>query len=252
MRYRPLRHNSEFGRVYARGKAYVDHALVLYVLKTRAKQTRVGLTATKKVGCAVQRNRARRVMKAAIDEHLDYNIGGYNLIFVARGGHPPGSRAGRCPARWPGCSGRQDCRTRPCAPTRRPPPAVRPAARPAGAGGRRAMMRLRQACRDALCVPHTAVQAVHQPGPRAQLPLYPPPAANTPSRPYRSTAASKAAAGGLAHFALQSFWALGLRPGARTGALEKSRPGAAPAPRPPAIGWNPDRQNELLVTARQL
>lgn len=45
MRYRPLRHNSEFGRVYARGKAYVDPALVLYVLKTRAKQTRVGLTA---------------------------------------------------------------------------------------------------------------------------------------------------------------------------------------------------------------
>ncbi len=82
MRYRPLRHNSEFGRVYARGKAYVDHALVLYVL------TRVGLTATKKVGCAVQRNRARRVMKAAIDEHLDYNIGGYNLIFVARAATP--------------------------------------------------------------------------------------------------------------------------------------------------------------------
>ena len=88
MRYRPLRHNSEFGRVYARGKAYVDHALVLYVLKTRAKQTRVGLTATKKVGCAVRRNRARRVMKAAIDEHLDYNIGGYNLIFVARAATP--------------------------------------------------------------------------------------------------------------------------------------------------------------------
>ncbi len=88
MRYRPLRHNSEFGRVYARGKAYVDHALVLYVLKTRAKQTRVGLTATKKVGCAVQRNRARRVMKAAIDEHLDTNIGGYNLVFVARAATP--------------------------------------------------------------------------------------------------------------------------------------------------------------------
>ena len=88
MRYRPLRHNSEFGRVYARGKAYVDHALVLYVLKTRAKQTRVGLTATKKVGCAVRRNRARRVMKAAIDEHLEYNIGGYNLIFVARAATP--------------------------------------------------------------------------------------------------------------------------------------------------------------------
>ena len=83
MRYRPIRRNSEYGRVYARGKSYVNPALVLYVLKTRGKKTRVGLTATKKIGHAVQRNRARRVMKAAIDEHLDYNIGGYDLVFVA-------------------------------------------------------------------------------------------------------------------------------------------------------------------------
>ena len=68
MRYRPIRRNGEFGRVYARGKSYVNQALVLYVLKTRSKRTRVGLTATKKIGHAVQRNRARRVMKAAIDE----------------------------------------------------------------------------------------------------------------------------------------------------------------------------------------
>ena len=88
MRYRPIRRNSEFGRVYARGKSYVNQALVLYVLKTRSKRTRVGLTATKKIGHAVQRNRARRVMKAAIDEHLDYNIGGYDLVFVARGMTP--------------------------------------------------------------------------------------------------------------------------------------------------------------------
>ena len=66
MRYRPIRRNGEFGRVYARGKSYVNQALVLYVLKTRSKRTRVGLTATKKIGHAVQRNRARRVMKAAI------------------------------------------------------------------------------------------------------------------------------------------------------------------------------------------
>ena len=63
MRYRPIRRNSEFGRVYARGKSYVNPGLVMYVLKTRSKKTRVGLTATKKIGHAVQRNRARRVMK---------------------------------------------------------------------------------------------------------------------------------------------------------------------------------------------
>ena len=60
MRYRPLRRNSEFGRVYARGRSYVHPALVLYVFKTKGRRTRVGLTATKKVGHAVQRNRARR------------------------------------------------------------------------------------------------------------------------------------------------------------------------------------------------
>ena len=65
MRYRPIRRNSEFGRVYARGKSYVNPALVMYVLKTRGKKTRVGLTATKKIGHAVQRNRSeeRRVGK---------------------------------------------------------------------------------------------------------------------------------------------------------------------------------------------
>ena len=84
MRYRPIRRNSEFSRCYARGKSYVHPQLVLYVYKTKSKNTRVGLTATKKIGGAVQRNRARRVMRAAIAEHLDYNIGGYDLVFVAR------------------------------------------------------------------------------------------------------------------------------------------------------------------------
>ena len=66
MRYRPIRRNGEFGRVYARGKSYVNQALVLYVLKTRSKRTRVGLTATKKIGHAVQRNRARRAIVAKL------------------------------------------------------------------------------------------------------------------------------------------------------------------------------------------
>ena len=85
MRYRTLNKNWQFNRVYGRGKSYVHPHCVLYVAKNRLGYTRIGLTATKKVGHAVQRNRARRVMKAAIDEHLDYNIGGYDLVFVARG-----------------------------------------------------------------------------------------------------------------------------------------------------------------------
>ncbi len=71
MRYRPIRRNSEFGRVYARGKSYVNPGSGAVCAQDPRQKTRVGLTATKKIGHAVQRNRARRVMKAAIDEHLD-------------------------------------------------------------------------------------------------------------------------------------------------------------------------------------
>ena len=53
MRYRPITRNREFGRVYARGRSYVHPKLVLYVNKNRLGHTRVGLTATKKVGGAV-------------------------------------------------------------------------------------------------------------------------------------------------------------------------------------------------------
>ena len=84
MRYRTICKNKEFTRVYARGKSYVHPQLVLYVAKNRVGHTRIGLTATKKVGCAVLRNRARRVMRAALAEHLPADIGGYDVILVAR------------------------------------------------------------------------------------------------------------------------------------------------------------------------
>ena len=85
MRYRPICKNKEFGRAYAKGKSYVAPQLVLYVFKTRLGYTRVGLTATKKIGKAVVRNRARRVMRAAIAACMPCDVGSYDLVFVARG-----------------------------------------------------------------------------------------------------------------------------------------------------------------------
>ena len=169
MRYRPIRRNSEFGRVYARGKSYVNPGLVMYVLKTRSKKTRVGLTATKKIGHAVQRNRARRVMKAAIDEHLDYNIGGYDLIFVARG-MTPRLKSWQLSSVVESCLHRPVCRIRPNGRMRRPLPPC-----PRHAGHRR---KSRTHEPPAVHLPPRAVRAhpglpVHsQPMDRPQLPFY--------------------------------------------------------------------------------
>ena len=83
-----LKLNHIFRRLYRKGSSAANGYLVLYCRKNGSQANRVGLTVGAKLAHAVQRNRARRVMKAAIYEHLDYNIGGYDLIFVARGMTP--------------------------------------------------------------------------------------------------------------------------------------------------------------------
>lgn len=85
MRFTVLKKNNEFTRAYTRGKSYVHPLVVVYVNKNRFGITRIGITASKKIGNAVVRNRARRVLRAAIYATLPQNAGGYDFVFVARG-----------------------------------------------------------------------------------------------------------------------------------------------------------------------
>ncbi len=79
-----LKTNSDFRRAYARGKSYTNPALVMYVRKNRAGSCRMGITASKKIGNAVQRNRARRVIREAFRQ-VDLPLkGNYDVVFVAR------------------------------------------------------------------------------------------------------------------------------------------------------------------------
>lgn len=80
-----LKTNSDFRRAYARGKSYTNPALVMYVRKNRAGSCRMGITASKKIGNAVQRNRARRVIREAFRQiNLPLRGGNYDIVFVAR------------------------------------------------------------------------------------------------------------------------------------------------------------------------
>lgn len=80
-----LKQNSDFRRAYGRGKSYSDPALVTYVLKNnRAGICRMGITTSKKIGNAVERNRSRRVIRAAFREVKPFVKNGYDFVFVAR------------------------------------------------------------------------------------------------------------------------------------------------------------------------
>lgn len=80
-----LNENRDFRRAYARGKSRVHRLLVTYTLRNRLGINRVGFTATKKIGKACRRNRARRVIREAYRILEPQLRQGYDIVFVARG-----------------------------------------------------------------------------------------------------------------------------------------------------------------------
>ena len=79
-----IKENHIFRRLYHRGKYQAHPLLVTYALKNRLPVNRFGITASKKIGGAVERNRAKRVIRAAY-RHLEPQLPlGWVIIFVAR------------------------------------------------------------------------------------------------------------------------------------------------------------------------
>ncbi|MBC3536334.1 ribonuclease P protein component [Megasphaera hominis] len=80
-----LRKNREYQLVYRRGKSFVNRLVVLYVLPRSPKQpSRIGFVTGKKIGCAVERNRCRRLMKEVYRLHQDSLQDGYDVVLIGR------------------------------------------------------------------------------------------------------------------------------------------------------------------------
>lgn len=79
-----LKENRDFRRAYTRGKSFVAPCVVVYVNKNRYNNVRLGITAGKKIGNAVSRNRAKRVITAAFRYCLPNLKSGYDFVIVAR------------------------------------------------------------------------------------------------------------------------------------------------------------------------
>ncbi len=88
MPYQPhpdrLKKSCEFQRAYKKGKKCWDNYFVIYVYHTQLRQTRLGITASKKVGKSVQRNRVKRLIREAFRRLKLELIPSYDIVIVGR------------------------------------------------------------------------------------------------------------------------------------------------------------------------
>lgn len=84
MKYsKALKLNHIFRRLYKTGPA-ASRYLVLYCRPNHTRENRVGITVSKKLGCAVTRNRVRRRLREIYRLNEAAFRPGYDLVVVAR------------------------------------------------------------------------------------------------------------------------------------------------------------------------
>lgn len=76
--------NKDFRTAYYHGKVQAHPAVIVYARRTKYPYARLGITTGKKVGGAVQRNRARRLLREAY-RGLNQRVNGHwDIVLVAR------------------------------------------------------------------------------------------------------------------------------------------------------------------------
>ena len=79
-----VRKRRDFERAYEEGKKVVTSEFALFMLPNGSSTSRLGITTTRRLGKAVTRNRARRLVREAYRTHRQEVPGGYDLVVVVR------------------------------------------------------------------------------------------------------------------------------------------------------------------------
>lgn len=84
-----LSRSRDFDSVYRKGRSVSTRYLVLYAFPRPGEaeeDPRLGLAVSKKVGGAVERNRVKRILRAAFDELRETFPSGHDFVLIVRPG----------------------------------------------------------------------------------------------------------------------------------------------------------------------
>jgi ribonuclease P protein component len=81
-----LTQSTDIKRVRHLGKSYAHPLIVLVVLSNEQQGSRIGIVTGRSIGGAVQRNRAKRLLRAALQPLLTAINPGWDLLLIARQG----------------------------------------------------------------------------------------------------------------------------------------------------------------------
>ena len=86
MAHRPdiLRYKRDFDRLYSKGKSSGDKYVIVFYIANGQNSSRKAFLASKKVGGAVARNRARRLMKESFRKMEKGIKPGKDILMIAR------------------------------------------------------------------------------------------------------------------------------------------------------------------------
>jgi ribonuclease P protein component len=84
-----LRRAADFRRVYERRRSASDPLLIVYACENHLPYLRLGLSVSRKMGGAVQRNRLRRLYREAFRLTRHEMPVGFDLILIPRRPEPP-------------------------------------------------------------------------------------------------------------------------------------------------------------------
>ena len=81
-----IRKNEEFSEIINTGKSVADGCFVLYFVKRKQENCRIGISVSKKLGKAVERNKIKRQVREMLWELVDFENCLYDYVVIVRKG----------------------------------------------------------------------------------------------------------------------------------------------------------------------